>query len=90
MTFHPEPNGPQGGMKKHKTDGSYYFPSKGRNEVVCWEANPWSPKYILPEPSSLNQREKEFRINPAFARKLGTEISPSPRPKRPSGAIPSR
>lgn len=34
--------------------------------------------------------EKEFRMSPALARKLGTEISPGPKPITPSGAIPSK
>lgn len=69
---------------------TYNCPSEGRKEVICWVAGPWSPKKILPESSSLKQREKQFRTNPAFARRLGTEISPGPKPKRPSGATPFR
>lgn len=74
-------------LSKHNV---YFFPSKGNNGVVCWPAIPWSPKNSLPESSSLKHREKEFLIYPAFASKLGTDISPSPRPKRPSGATPFR
>lgn len=69
---------------------TYNCPSEGKKEVFCWLAGPWSPKKILPESSSLKQREKEFWTKPAFARRLGTEISPGPKPKRPSGATPFR
>lgn len=69
---------------------AYNFPAIGKNGVDCWVANPTSPKRILPESFSSKQIEKEFRTNPAFASKLGTEMSPGPNPITPSGAAPSR
>ena len=69
---------------------AYYFPSNGKNGVVFWEGGPSSPKYIFPEPPSPKHKEKAFFVTPDFARRLGIETSPSPRPSTPSGAIPSK
>ena len=69
---------------------SYNIPSKSKNGVDCCTVDPWSPKNNLPESSSLKHNEKESRINPDLARKLGTELSPGPKPMRPSGAVPSK
>ena len=75
---------------KSITHNTYNFPSAGNNGVDCWVTCPWSPKRILPESLSLKQIEKEFRISPALASKLGTEILPGPSPITPSGAAPSK
>jgi len=69
---------------------TYYFPSKGINGVDCWVETPRSPKKIRPESSFWKHNEKELCTNPDLAKMLGTEMFPNPRPRRPSGAIPSK
>lgn len=83
-------NNPSRATNDVSLNKTHYFPSKGTNGVDCWVGKPRSPNRILPESSSRKHKEKEFRISPVLARELGTEMSPNPKPRRPSGAIPSK
>ncbi len=54
--------------------------------VVCWVMGPLSPNTILPVTLKLVQKEKESSSPSSLLSVLGTEISPVPRPRTPSGA----
>jgi hypothetical protein len=58
--------------------------------VLGCSGGPLSPKMILPEESKSKHMEKEFCVTPCLAKVLGTEISDTPSPRRPSDPVPCR
>ncbi len=58
--------------------------------VLGCSGGPLSPKMILPEKSKSKHMEKEFCVTPCLAMVLGTEISETPSPRRPSDPVPCR
>jgi hypothetical protein len=58
--------------------------------VLGCSGGPLSPKMILPEKSKSKHMEKEFCVTPCLAMVLGTEISDTPSPRRPSDPVSCR
>lgn len=60
------------------------------NGVSSWSKLPLSPKLILPISSCPKHIEKEFDVNPALDKMLGTDTFSIPSPSKPLGAACSR